>query len=75
MSTIRDLNEVLDNITSAIDRYETCKIGDTHTQSEIAKSLSTNLHFLVQFKIESHDAWMSTWFNSKGCRKRKGSGF
>lgn len=60
------MTEILDQINDANEKYENCKIGDTHTQSEILQKLSTALHSLTTHRIKAHEDWMSAYFNSKG---------
>jgi hypothetical protein len=62
---MKDLNEIFDNINNANDKYSVCKIGDTHTQSEILRTLSTSLHDLSTHRVDFHEAWLSVYFNSK----------
>lgn len=63
---MKDIKSILDKINQSNDAYDVCKIGDTHTQSEILRSLSTALHDLAGHRIKAHEDWMSAWFNSKG---------
>lgn len=63
---MKPLNQILEAVEISVERYELCKIGDTHTQSEIAKDLSSNLFFLAGHKVEAMESWMSFYFQSKG---------
>lgn len=62
---MRDLTTILNTINKATERYEICQLGDTHTQSEILRDISTALHFLAAHRISANENWMSVYFNSK----------
>ena len=62
---MRDLNEILTKINEANDKYEVCKLGDTHTQSEILQTLSTYYLHLTEYRVKFNDDWMSVYLNSK----------
>ena len=59
------LTEILAKIDQATEKYDTCKIGDTHTQSEILKEMSTALHFLISHKVDAHKAWLKAYYECK----------
>ena len=63
---MKPLDEILATIDSCIERYEVQKLSFTQDQAEIARDLSTALHWLTAHKIEYKKKWMSVWFNSKG---------
>lgn len=62
---MKTLNEILDNINKAVERYETCKLGLVQEQAEIARDLAVNLYWLVEHRKIAHEAWLSVYFNSK----------
>lgn len=62
---MKDLNEILANIETAIERYENCKLGLVHEQAEIARDLSVNLHYLTAHRKQAHEDWLSVYMNSK----------
>ena len=62
---MKDLKEILDKINDANDKYSVCKLGDTHTQSEILRDLSTALFDLTAHRVRANRGWMSVYFSSK----------
>lgn len=58
---MKPLHEILENINLAVEHYETCKLGDVHTQSEIAKTLSVNLFFLAEHKVKCYKEWLNAY--------------
>lgn len=63
---MKPLAEILYRIDLANERYSVCKLGDTHTQSEILRDLSTALYDLTPHRVQANENWMSFYFNSKG---------
>lgn len=61
---MKDLSKVLEDINSAIERYELCKLGLVHDQSEILRDLSVNAHWLTVHKIELQEDWLKAFFES-----------
>lgn len=62
---MKPLDKIVEAINESTERYEVCKIGDTHTQSEILQSLSANVYFLTEYRIHFHKEWMRAYFESK----------
>jgi len=62
---MKDLTTILENINSAVERFETQKLSLTIDQSEILRDLSVNLHWLAEHKIEANKKWNWAYFNSK----------
>lgn len=62
---MKDLNVILENINSAIERYEVQKLSLTIEQSLILRDLSVNLHWLAEHKIDANKKWNWAYFNSK----------
>lgn len=62
---MRDLNQILEKMDSAIERYETCKLSLPHDQSEIVRDLSTCLYWLTPHRVDINQQWMSAYFDSK----------
>ena len=52
---MKQLNEICQNINKAVEDYETCKLGDIHTQSNIGRALAVNLKYLSDYKVEYHE--------------------
>jgi len=63
---MKPLKEVLNGINEAIDAYHTLKLHLVSDQSEILRKLSCNLAFLEEHRIEAHEKWQSTYFQSTG---------
>lgn len=63
---MKPLEDVLKKINDAVDRYEVCKLSFTSDQSEILQTLSTQLHWLAEHRIQANKDWMSEYFQSKG---------
>lgn len=61
---MKDLNQILSDISDCIDRYETLKIGDVHTQSDIGRKLSVNLKHLADLKVHYKDLWNKAFIES-----------
>ena len=61
---MKALSQILEGIELAVEQYDTCKLGDVHTQSEIARTLSVNLFFLTEHKLEAYKEWLSAYHNS-----------
>ena len=61
---MKPLTQILEGINLAVEQYDTCKLGDVHTQSEIARNLSVNLFFLAEHKIEAYKEWLNSYHNS-----------
>lgn len=62
---MKPLNEILEAINEAVDKFESCELSFTHKQSEILRDLSANVYFLTQYRIEFHKEWMKVYFESK----------
>lgn len=54
---MKALSQILEGINNAVDQYSVCKLGDVHTQSDIARELAVNLAYLSDHKIEAHERW------------------
>jgi len=61
-----ELQKILDNINKNIDDYHSLQLKLVKDQSEILRSLTTNLFFLERYRIEAYEKWQSTYFQSKG---------
>lgn len=61
---MRDLNEILEKMDFAIERYETCKLSLTQDQSEILRDLSVCLYWLTNHRVDINKQWMNAYFNS-----------
>jgi hypothetical protein len=68
---LKPLEDILNNINQAIERYETCKLGLVHDQSEIARTISANLHWLTEWRVYYHAEWMSVYFETSGTNASK----
>lgn len=62
---MKPLTEILAKIDLATEKYDLCKIGDTHTQSEILKEMSVALYFLTPHRIDAHGAWLGAYYECK----------
>ena len=62
---MKDLSKILENINSAIEKYEIQKLSLTIEQSEILRDLSVNFHWLAEHKIDVNKKWNWSYFNSK----------
>ena len=62
---MKPLDKILEDITKAIEKYDTCKLSLTHDQSEILRDLSVNLYFLTEHRVQYNREWMSVYFSSK----------
>jgi hypothetical protein len=60
------LEDALNKMGQAIQRYETCKLSLVADQSEILRDLSTSLYHLADFRVRFHEDWMSFYLHSKG---------
>jgi hypothetical protein len=63
---MKTLQEITDNLISAIDTYENLPLDDTMALSEILRILDVNLAHLVFVRDEYYKAFQSVYFNSKG---------
>ena len=63
---VKPLKEITDNLIESIDTYESLPLDDTHTLSEILRTLDVNLAHLVFVRDEYYKAFQSVYFNSKG---------
>lgn len=61
-----ELQTILTNIDIQIDRYHNLKLTLVKDQSEILRHLTSNLYFLERYRIEAHEKWQSTYFQSAG---------
>lgn len=61
-----DLITILNNINDLIDNYHNLQLKLVKNQSEILRGLTTNLYFLEKYRIEAHEKWQSTYFQSSG---------
>lgn len=61
-----ELTEILNNINDSIDKYHNMQLNLVKDQSEILRSLTTNLYFLEKYRIDAYRSWQSVYFNSKG---------
>lgn len=62
---MKALSQILEGIELAVEQYDTCKLGDVHTQSEIARTLSVNLFFLTEHKLEAFRKWNKSFIECK----------
>lgn len=61
---MKDLTTILSEVNEAIEMYETLKIGDVHTQSDIGRKLSVNIKYLGDLKTEYKGIWNNAFVNS-----------
>lgn len=61
---MKPLYDILEAINDSVEAYETCKLGDVHTQSEIARNLSVNLKYLADAKVCFHEDWIQAFGKS-----------
>ena len=59
------LEEVLDNLKSAVERYQNVPLIEVMELSEILRDLGCNLSYLVQLRKEYYLDFQSVVFNSK----------
>ncbi len=62
---MKTLNEITDNLKSAVGRYETLPLDDVKELSEILRILDVNLSYLVFVRDEYYRSFQSVYFNSK----------
>lgn len=62
---MKQLNDICQNINDAVEKYEVCKLGDIQTQSEIGRTLSVNLKYLSDHKIDFHNLWNKAFLDSE----------
>ena len=62
---MKTLNEITDNLMSAIDTYESLSLDDVLELSEILRVLDVNLCHLVIVRDEFYKKYQSVFFNSK----------
>ncbi len=63
---MKDLTDILDGLNKSIDDYHTLKLSLVSEQSEILRSLSVNLAYLEEHRIEAYEKWQSIYFQSTG---------
>lgn len=63
---MKTLNEVLEEINNSIDKYHTLQLKQVIEQSEILRSLTSSLFWLEKYRVEAHEKWNSTYFQSQG---------
>lgn len=68
---MRTLQETLAQIESAKDKYDTCKLSQTATQSEILRDLATSLYDLAHYKTVYHKDWLNAYNEFKGSNAAK----
>jgi len=62
---MKTLNEITNNLKSAVDRYESLPLDDVKELSEILRVLDVNLSWLVFVRDEYYRSFQSVYFNSK----------
>lgn len=62
---MKDLTAILEKINWTVDKYETCKLSLTADQTEMLRTLSTQLHWLVEHRTKANTDWLSVYFSSK----------
>ena len=60
------LEEVLQNLSEIVDRYQNVPLIETHVLSEILRDLGCNLSYLVQLRKEYYGKFQSVIFQSNG---------
>jgi hypothetical protein len=60
---MKPLEEILESINKAVDKYEGCKLSLTQDQSEILRDMAANVHFLTGYRIHYHKEWMKAYFD------------
>lgn len=59
-----ELQEILNNLNKAVERYENVPLIDTNELSEILRILGVNLSYMVQLRNEYYTKFQSVYFNS-----------
>ena len=59
------LNEVLENLSDVVERYQNVPLIETESLSEILRDLGCNLSYLVQLRKEYYIKFQSVYFNSQ----------
>lgn len=63
---MRELETILTDINTLIDKYHNLQLNLVRDQSEILRGLTTNLYFLEAYRIQYYNKWQSVYFNSMG---------
>lgn len=61
---MRELDQILENINLAVEKYEAKGLGLISDQCDTAKDLSVNLFFLTEHKIDSFYKWNKAFHES-----------
>ena len=59
-----ELQEILNNLNKAVEKYENVPLIDTNELSEILRILGVNLSYMVQLRNEYYTKFQSVYFNS-----------
>ena len=57
-------SEILENINNCVERYHNMNLEDTLNQSDILRTLTSNLFFLENYRVQASVKWHSVYFNS-----------
>lgn len=68
---MKDLNEILSDISKCIDDLEVKKIGFIQERTEILERLSFNYYWLTEHRDKAHKDWMSIYFQASGSNAAK----
>lgn len=66
-----ELNEVLNKIIEARNKYDTCKLSLVAEQSEILRDLSVCYSELADYRIEYHESWLNVYNRTSGTNAAK----
>lgn len=59
---MKSLQELLENIQDAIERYQTLHLKQVPDQSDILRILTTNLEQLEVYRADYYDDWLNIYF-------------
>lgn len=68
---MRDLNDILEDIKKANDKYRTLKLSLTADQSDILRTLSCCYVDLIDHKKESREEWLDVYNMTSGTNAHK----
>jgi len=62
---MKELQEILQNIDQCVERYDSMPLTDTLAQSDVLRSLTSNLFYLEKHRVKAHSDWMEVYYSCK----------
>ena len=62
---MKELNEILDNINNAVDKYNELPLFEVKELAEILRELVSNLFYLEKHRIRAYNEWHEVYFTCK----------